>query len=967
MENRKYKYLKKGIKILLEFAVFVISVMLFWSIYQMGFNGFKQIGKPWNKSINIVEVSEIETKDGKYCTIGKDPWIILSCDPGYMITVEIDFADDQARNGRIYYAEEKPVFSESYALDYTFDEGENFIKLEDINASYLRMDIADEEGVVFDIVSMEQISKAAYVAKNVNYAFIFLMAVVATLLFELFKMMLEEHKQIGIIFTLILAVSVILIFGQYIIGKAYFIFTDVGSDTFYQYYPYFVNSVLSIQDGTYDSWNWDYGLGTSILNVSSWTMDPFAIGVIVCGVLFGAEVIQYALVWMQIVKIFVSYFLAKRYIRLFTQNEFAVCLGAYLCSLNGYLMLWGQHYFLGTACIYVLLVFIALEKFVRYKGKREGAWLALAVAASSIYSYYTTYMILAVAAVYFLVRYFSIREGDSIRDMIRIFGKCIFSVFTGLCLAGIVLIPACYYVLTNSSRLSGATTSVMSRIWHSFLNSFQINEIGVRLSRLISNNLLYINDGSNAHFGNYYEMPQLFCTIFIFFFIGQWIVYEFKKAKNGRHLVLFAVKLLLIYLLIFSDSTGLILNGFAYAAYRYTFIILPLLALGIALVWDWVITNKKISVCGLAIGAVLSGIAWLYSHSNMVPEIENYVELVAVFLFVGTLLLVSAWRSKKYNRQIISLFLLMIVATTIMDGYITNNQRSVITKEKYPLQWDDGKLDNDTARAIKWIRENDLSFYRLDKTYGNWTNLSDSFFEKYSTVTWYNSTPNTNISAFYNYIYKDASDHETSFFDSAIKYFNVDTELAVAAISLVNTKYILSLSELEYPWCEEIHREGDVYIYRNLNTDSIAKWYSKTMTKEEFEYLGEEEQALVLKDTLVTEYNMGLEADSEAVVGDFCLSGRSGISGNIVCDHTGLLMIAIPDQAGWEVYVDGEKTETYNADYGFLAVLLKEGEHQISAEYKVPKRKEGVLFSFLGITMLCGLVWIDKRNVIKCR
>lgn len=964
MEN-KNKYLKKGITILMEFAAFIIGVAFFYCIYQMGFTGIRQIGKPGHQRAELVEASGIEEADGGYCTADGDSWMIFGCEPGYLVNVEFEFADGQPREGRIYYAGADYIFSEGHALDYTFENGENLIKLDDKDARYLRMDITDEKGVRFDILSADQISRTAYALEHINYAFILLTAAAGVLLFELFKMMAEERKRISAIFTVILALSVILIFGQFITGKAYFIFSDIGSDTYYQYYPYFVNSVLSIQDGTFGVWNWDYGLGTSVLNVISWTMDPFAAGVVLCGVLFGAQVVQYALVWMQIAKIFVSYFLCKRYLRLFSDHEFSICLGAYLYSLNGYLMLWGQHYFLGTACIYVLLVFIAVEKFVRLRGKKEGVWLALAVAAASLYSYYTAYMILAVAAVYFLVRYFALREGDSLKDTVKIFGKCIFSVLTGLCLAGLVFIPACYYTLTNSSRLDGVTVSVAGRIWHTFLDSFQIDEIGVRLSRLMSNNLLYINDRSNAYFGNYYETPQFFCTVFIFFFIGQWIVYEWKKAKNGKQRIMFAVGLLLMYLLIFNTATGLILNGFTYVAYRYTFIVFPLLALGITLVWEKVIAAKQISVWGLAAGVVLSGAAWLYSYRNTVSEVENYVALVAAFLFAGTILLILMWRSNKYSGYLASVFLLLIVAATITDGYITNNQRTVITKENYPLQWKEGKLDGDTARAVKWIREQDTSFYRMDKNYGNWGNLSDSFFEKYSAVTWYNSTPNTNISMFYDHIYKDASIYENASLNNAIKCFSADTELAVSALDLTNTKYILSLWQLDYPWCEEIHREGSVYVYRNLNTDSVAKWYSGVMSKEEFESLSDEEQALVLRDTLVVEQDLELEEGSAAVLGKFSLEGRSGLTGNVTCGGDGLLMIAIPDQEGWSVWVDGEKAKTYNADYGFVAVRLEEGEHEVSAWYRVPKIKEGFLFSLLGIVMLCGLVYMDRKNQNK--
>lgn len=959
--NNKSKYFSRVKRIILEFVFFLLCVIFFFCIYHMGFAGIKQVGRIAVKETKIVEISGISEENGNFFIKDRDSWIIADYEPGYILHIGLDFKDGKTREGRIYYAGPEYIFSEGHAFDYSFRSGDNYIKIKDPNARYVRMDIEDENGCIFEITSLDQESRFTYALKHINYFLVLTFAVLITVLFELLKYR-EDAKKTKTLFLLLLILSTVLIFGQFIVGKAYFIFTDIGSDTFNQYYPYFVNCALSIRDGSFSVWNWDYGLGTSILNVISWTMDPFAIAVVLCGVIFGAGAIHYALVWMQIVKIIVCYFLCKRYLKLFCENEFAVCLGAYLCSLNGYLMLWGQHYFLGTACIYVLIVFIAIEKFVRYKGRKEGGWLALATAVALIYSYYTTYMILAASAVYFLIRYFETRGRDTLKDTLRIFVKCLFAVVSGMCLAGVVFIPACYYTLTNSSRLSGASASVLNRIGYSFLTSFNLDETGTRLSRLLSNNILYINDHTNTYFGNYYEAPQICCTIFIFFFVTQWMIYEWKKSKESKSRVLYGIKLAFMYLLLFNSASGLILNGFVYAAHRYTFIIFPLLSLVITLVWDKVYDNGQQNLWGILAGILLSGIAGWYSYKHGAIEVENYSALVFVFLAVGTFILLLAWRLGSENQKLMDLFFVLTVIAAITEGYITNNQRTFVTKENYALSWHDGELDGDTARAIRWIEDHDDSVYRIEKMYNDWGAFSDSFFEQYSTVTWYNSTPNTNVLEFYDQIYKDASIFDDVSLNNAIKTFNIDTELAVSSINMVNTKYILSKRPLEYDWCEKIHEEGTVLVYRNLNTDSIAKWYSKTILKEEFEKLDDVQRAQILKDTLVVDTSVDISPDSEGSVGKFVLTGQTRLSGSVVCDNMGFLLISIPDQEGWTVYVDGKKAEIYNADYGFVAVKISQGEHDITAEYKVPKRELGILLSIAGALMVGVLVFADCRN-----
>ena len=69
-------------------------------------------------------------------------------------------------------------------------------------------------------------------------------------------------------------------------------------------------------------------------------------------------------------------------------------------------------------------------------------------------------------------------------------------------------------------------------------------------------------------------------------------------------------------------------------------------------------------------------------------------------------------------------------------------------------------------------------------------------------------------------------------------------------------------------------------------------------------------------------------------------------------------------------YVDGEKETIINGDYGFTAVRLKPGVHNVQAVYHIPRLKEGIIGSALGIIVLAGVCLIlhledRKRGVDK--
>ena len=87
--------------------------------------------------------------------------------------------------------------------------------------------------------------------------------------------------------------------------------------------------------------------------------------------------------------------------------------------------------------------------------------------------------------------------------------------------------------------------------------------------------------------------------------------------------------------------------------------------------------------------------------------------------------------------------------------------------------------------------------------------------------------------------------------------------------------------------------------------------------------------------------------------------------GTILNDLEGMIMLTIPDQDGWEVYVDGVRSETINADYGFIAVYLDAGEHEIEAVYHIPYLGVGAAVSIAGVLGLIFLLLFIRHKECK--
>lgn len=762
----------------------------------------------------------------------------------------------------------------------------------------------------------------------------------------------KKEAKIDIIFWLILIVSIIAIFSKFIMGEEYYMYLDSGLDIVNQYYPYYINEILNIKDGNFSVWNFDYGFGTSIFNVNAWTMDIFGILLVLIGLIFGVSKIHYLLVWMQILKIIVIYILSKKFLAYFIKDKTARCLSAYLSTFSGYFFLWGQHFFLGTACVYLLLMLISVEKVIRNE-KNGHILLSFIVAVLLIFSYYIGYMILIVGGAYFVYRYFSFNKEIDWKKLFKSFGKCAYCVGVGILLSGIILIPSCYNLLSTSSRLSTTEGSFIKRIIESFGASFEPEYLGKVFSRLVSNNILFTPSNPN-----YYEEPQFFCTMFILFFILQWIIYEFKQASAKKDYILISIKFISLYLLIFNQFSGLVFNAFAYPIYRYTYIVFPFLGIIIGSVYENVIKENKINLIGLVISFVCTLVVVWYSKGRLVEEEIQILNNVFICVIIGFVILFIIRFSSKYQNIFSAVFVVVLIASSCYDNYITTNHRWIVQKDEYKLAWEDNNLVNNTGIAISWLKENDKSFYRIEKNYVDFSELGDPFIDRVSTTLWYNSTMNYGMLDFYKYIYPNADVQDS------IKLFKLENDMDLQALTVANSKYILSDNPIEkFDALQEVTRVGNIYVYKNTQTEQIAKFYTKTITSDEYKSLNDAQKSSILYNNIILDGNTpDVDINASAKINDFYLESQTYLHGTVESQGNGILMLAIPYQDGWNVFIDGEEVEQYQVDFGLIGIYLKEGNHNIELKYEVPKIKEGMISSIIGIFGLVILCFVEMKN-----
>ena len=175
----------------------------------------------------------------------------------------------------------------------------------------------------------------------------------------------KKIEQPYIILGIIVTVTFLIAFGRYIWGGDYFIFTDAGSDCADEYYPTYIYLINKIRSGELSLWNHSCGLGFDTLTRQERIMDPFAMLIVVGGVFFGTQMAAPMLVITHYLKIVISALLAYRLLGNFELSEEVKIISAYLYGFNSFLIVWGQHYWFGAISVYILVLLIILEAWLK--------------------------------------------------------------------------------------------------------------------------------------------------------------------------------------------------------------------------------------------------------------------------------------------------------------------------------------------------------------------------------------------------------------------------------------------------------------------------------------------------------------------------------------------------------------------------------------------------------------------------
>lgn len=782
----------------------------------------------------------------------------------------------------------------------------------------------------------------------------------------------------ALLFVLLL-ISCILMFHSYLFGGQLMIFNDIGSDTWQQYIMNYSSIVNHLRDGSFSLWDFTNGFGVNMFNFN--LFDPFLMILYGIGVVLGPAHMLIYINFIQVMKILAAGLAFYWFLSQFSFSRQARLTASYAYGLNGFLLVWGQHYQFGTAVIYLPLLLLFCEKFIQ---RRRGRKLfPVMVFLCGIYSVYFTYMCLAATGLYLLFRLLmleDLRMGERIRMFLLGCGQMLLGVGMSL----VIFLPMAEVLLNVSSRLDSEGTGILEWLKGCFTPYSPKFYLSL-LKRMFSSNLQNgygLAKGPQDYVMNYYEDPVLFCSALTVFLDVQFLIVLRKAEMAARKKrVLYGAAVLLVLAVVFPVG-GTVFNYFTKPTQRYTFVLMPVFMLVTAWMWDYLRKGGRVSVTAVIGVSALMG--WAYREGWLQAGFWEYKRNILILTGAGTVtalcLLSSVFLKKNRERKILMGVLGAALAVSMVSEGAANYEARVTMKktdtpveamaaetEKYetdrrsedwqvryraemekPQDFFREMYRVDLKEALDYLEEYDSEFYRVEKDYISGTVAMDSSAQGYRGISTYNSVMNGYIKDFVEVCCPElffADQNHYTFWN------HVDDSRLAAFLGI---RYILSGEENPdgTAW-KLLDRVGSLYIHENVNETGTAHFFTTAISEDSLRDLCTEETrnsllegAIALEDgedvESMSEFEKITSGDTDASYVTLSIQGKdSVIEGTVHAETEGYALFMIPYENGWTLTLDGEETELLRGDIGFLACKVPEGDHTLELTFHAPGLRQG--------------------------
>lgn len=754
----------------------------------------------------------------------------------------------------------------------------------------------------------------------------------------------------------------LLVFSDFLTGKVYFAYFDIGSDSYFQVFPSTVQLALTMLREGFTGWSFRIGLGgpTSV----NWSDLASLLSQLV-----GAETILSTRIYFYLLKIVLGGFFFLLFIRHHVTRWESAVISALAYSFCGFMVINGQWDGEATAFVFYPLVLWAINRHLR-----TGDVLTLPLVIASTLLFGVFFVSLGVFLIFTCAAFIACDNAPSAmlkRWMVRILPL----TALGYLLAGPYLLPVIVQ-LADSSRVSGGQ-SLIQDIFH---KSVGVNSVALVISQIggMFHKDIYGVGSAYRGYSNYLEGPGFFIGITLFLIIPQ----LWGGTRADKRLVAFAAIAFIGYIIfpVFRYAA----MGFAAPYFRISTLWVSIMGLTLAtMALDRVLNegvNGRLLLAGLTVFTVLLATTVFGAVDDTIWTL-HVVKIVGLACLATSVLALS--QSHILSLQRLPLFLLLVIVVEIVviarPSYVEG--RSIVSPKLRAY-------DDQTPGALEVIKVLDSGVFRVEKNFTS-VSLADSLYQDYMGI-------------------KSYSLHSRGMVD-----FHIGTGLIAPRPEVVNysnwlpnagprymlnsllgVKYIIAKEAVTWPGFVEISNSTGLRIYRNdlalpfgfvqsrqITKEALAEVSTKNPVNAAF-YLDAALLNAALVDHTIPKFGNTLDLDALVHVDSLFLQERyfspvaelqrnglklesfssNRIAGKIYPASSGILVFSIPFSDGWRLKIDGKVTPMFRVNFGMLGAPVGSGKHNVELVFEIPGQRWGWFLGATGLAFVFLIGFFELRR-----
>lgn len=757
-------------------------------------------------------------------------------------------------------------------------------------------------------------------------------------------------------------VACVLIFSEFLSGKFFFAYLDIGSDSYRQVFPgtwYLARAMLS--EG-FTGWAFQIGLGgptTALMgDLASLLVQST-----------GPDLILQTRILVYLTKLGLGGFFFLFFIRHFVQRWEAAVISAIAYSFCGFIVINGQWDGEATAFVSYPLVLWAIAQ---HRQPESALSIPIVVALSLLFG--TFFVSLGVCLVFSCL--LCIACSDKPQSMAKDWIRKIFPLAAlGYLLASPYLVPVVLQLM-DSSRVSGGQSLVQSILSKSVaVSDWQI--IVAQVGGVFHKDLFGVGNAYRGYF-NYLEGPGFYFGLTLLILIPQ----LWSGSQRDRRLLTVGVIAFVAYVLfpVFRFAA----MGFAAPYFRVSTLWITILELMLAAKALDLVLSKGVNLRLLFIGVLVSGALLLFAVLAAPPEtiwFAHVWRVIGIMSLSILILLLSQQGWIAASRLPVLLMLLAVIEAVLIARPSFIQGRIMV----------DGNVQgykDKTLAALAEIRKHDNGVFRIEKDFHS-VSLADALAQDYMGIKSYSLHSRGMVD-----FHIGAGLLPTS--SPVVNYTNWLSNAGERFVlnSLLGVKYFIAVNPVLWPGFTEVPNDSGLRVYRNefalplgvVQTQQIAR---NTFQAALVEYPSRKESlidailfnaavvdhaipgagGIIKVDELINSDMLSLEDLYFAPATHLQKTGlqirefsSNRIVGEIHPTESGVLTFSIPFNDGWRLKVDGVETPMFRVNFGLLGATVMAGKHSVELDYAIPGLRFGILLGLLALLPLVGLTLMQFRR-----